>query len=155
MADPLTIATIGGLALQGGSMAASAIGEGQSAAQAREDQQLSGAHARAQNQRLLSPTPFPAYEQQVQGYGGGGYQQYAPAQSMTPAQPQTQGRKAAQQAGMGDTQVSAQPVGQMVLLTPEMQAQMGMVQAMPTIQPYAAPQQNIFGIPWFTDTRNG
>lgn len=73
MADPATIVTAAGAALQGLSMVGGAIGGAQNAAGERADTEAAAQQARMQNNRLLQGgAEMPGYTQAPMGYGPAG-----------------------------------------------------------------------------------
>jgi hypothetical protein len=140
MADPLTIATVGGLALQGVSMAASAQAGHEEGTQSRADAEQTGRLARQQNTRLMAgPAAMPEYTQSVQGYGmPDANGQYAPMAA--PMQPQfSDGAGRA----TGQTDFAQQDPLQEAATAGYMQ---GLYEAQQAMQP------NVFGVPvWFDD----
>lgn len=146
MADPLTIATIGGLGLQAVSSVAGAQGAHEANATEQERKANVNQDLNTQNQRLLAGPVGPPteYGQQVQGYGYADENgQYAPVQSGTPAPQVDPQVMAAANAGM-PPQVDPYQAAMMAQQPQVMMPQQMMTTPLPAAQ--------MFGIPvWFDD----
>ena len=164
MADPATIVTAAGAALQGLSMLGGAVAGSEEAGVNREDAAYTGQALRDQNARLMQqPGPMPGYTQDVQGYGpapgpGGQYAPLGPSGGAPsgleftdgPGQEeQMMGRAAELAQGIPPELLQNAAVFQQQMMMPPPMPGGGAPPMMGQPQPQQPP--NIFGIPLMFD----